>query len=419
MKIHQLKKSKFGKDTIWLIFGQFVAMGAGFTLNVYIGYRFDMNSLGLFNQSLAIYLILAILFSLGLNNTLLKKISEKKQDINHEGRLFTNNLLITIVASTSLSAIFMFTILKFPNLLPSDELASTLPSMFLALPLFCVNKNFAALYSGKRDQKKYALQRVFRWSILVVVFLAGDLANSPIQPLMFAFLFIEAILVVINSILCRKYFNFNISIHIIQSSLYFGLGSYISEITSTVNRYADVVIVAYFLTGEEAGQYSFVAYFVRTLYIFPGVVMQNISPIVSHHWQRKTIADLNQKLRKVRSVNIIVLTLQLGALILLFRILIEMQEGFESSFGGFLIALVGTFLFAQIYWGGSVLIMTERLRANFYRTVLILVANVTICVLGSYTMGFIGSSIALSMSALISFLLLRSFVQRKTGIQLI
>ena len=198
------------------------------------------------------------------------------------------------------------------------------------------------------------------------------------------------------------------------------MGSYISEITSTFNSSIDIILVAYFLTEQEAGQYSFIAFFVRTLYVFPGILSQNISPIISNHWMRKTIDKLNIKLAKVRSINLIVLTVQLIALLVFYKLVIlYLKEGFETTYMAFLIAIAGTFLFAQISWGGSILIMTERLKANFQRTLIVLLLNITVCSIFTSTMGFMGSVTAISVNAILSFLLLKTFVYKKTGVRLI
>jgi O-antigen/teichoic acid export membrane protein len=207
---------------------------------------------------------------------------------------------------------------------------------------------------------------------------------------------------------------------LIRESISFGIGSFISEITSTFNSSIDIILVAYFLSDQEAGQYSFIAFFVRTLYVFPGILMQNISPIISYHWTKKAITELNIKLHKLRSINMIVLSLQFLMLLVFYKIVIlRIKEGFETTYAAFIIAMMGTFLFAQISWGGSILVMTEKLKANFYRTFIVLILNVIVCTLFSYAFGFIGSVTAISANALLSFLLLKTFVYRKTGVKLI
>ena len=412
--------SKFGIDTLWLLLGQSSAMGAGLFLNLFIGYKYGTASLGIFNQSLAYYLILSTLFALGLNNTLIKKVSEKSRNNADENKLFTTNILVTLLVSASLSSLVIIVIRFSPNLLASVQLQNTLPVMLMALPFFSINKNFGAYYNGNRKQKSVAFQRIYRWAGPALLFFAGSLYQYSIDELMLSFLIVEGTLTLINITQNIKHFNFSISTKLIRESITFGMGSYISEITSTFNSSIDIILVAYFLTEQEAGQYSFIAFFVRTLYVFPGILSQNISPIISNHWMRKTIDKLNIKLAKVRSINLIVLTVQLIALLVFYKLVIlYLKEGFETTYMAFLIAIAGTFLFAQISWGGSILIMTERLKANFQRTLIVLLLNITVCSIFTSTMGFMGSVTAISVNAILSFLLLKTFVYKKTGVRLI
>jgi O-antigen/teichoic acid export membrane protein len=420
LRILHFNISKFGKDTIWLLFGQATAMGAGLFLNLFIGFKYGTAALGVFNQSLAYYLILSTVFALGLNNTLVKKIAEKSRSEAEENKLFTANLFITIIVSSVLSSTLILVLLSFPGMLATEELVKTVPTMLLALPLFCINKNFGAFYSGNRKQKFFAYQRIYRWGGLAVLFYVGGYYQYPIEQLIHSFLFIEGTLTLLNLALNHKRITFNISLKLIRESFRFGMGSYISEITSTFNNSIDIILVAYFLSDQEAGQYSFIAFFVRTMYVFPGILMQNISPIISNHWMRKTISELNNKLHKVRLINMIVLTLQLLLLLVAYKLIIlQIKDGFEATYGSFVIAIVGTYVFAQISWGGSILIMTERLKANFHRTIIVLILNIVVCSIFTYTFGFLGSVVAISTNAILSFLLLKTFVYRKTGVRLI
>ncbi|MFT5822590.1 MAG: O-antigen/teichoic acid export membrane protein [Crocinitomix sp.] len=162
------------------------------------------------------------------------------------------------------------------------------------------------------------------------------------------------------------------------------------------------------------------AFFVRTLYVFPGILMQNVTPHISYHWKKNEINILNGKLKKVRNINLIVLLFQFLMLLAIYKfVILHITVGFESTYGAFFIATIGTLIFAQISWGGSVLVMTEKLKANFQRTLIVLILNITVCTLFTSSLGFIGSVSAISFNAVLSFLLLRRFVYRQTGLQLI
>ncbi|NRA11559.1 MAG: oligosaccharide flippase family protein [Crocinitomicaceae bacterium] len=76
MKFKQIFISKFSQDTIWLAIAQVAVISSGLFINIFLGNQIGIENLGLFHQSLAFYLILSTLFALGLNNSLIKKVSE-------------------------------------------------------------------------------------------------------------------------------------------------------------------------------------------------------------------------------------------------------------------------------------------------------------------------------------------------------
>ncbi|MCJ8292488.1 MAG: oligosaccharide flippase family protein [Crocinitomicaceae bacterium] len=411
---------KFTKDTIWLIGAQVVVMGSALFINLLIGYEYGTASLGIFNQAFSFYIIFSTLFSLGLNNSLIKKIAEKTRNLQQENRLFTVNISTTFIFSLLFSLLLKVITVQFPQLFSSAELVDALHIQIFALPLFSINRTFGAYYSGNRRQMDFALQRIFRWFGIATSMYIGASQGLELTFLMYSFVFIEGLIFIFNGIKNRRHFDFHFNLELVRENLSFGMGSYISEITSVFNSSIDIILVAYFLTQEDAGKYSFIVFFIRTLYVFPGIIMQNISPIVSRYWATNMITKLNDKLKKLRVINIIVLSVQLLMLLGLYKfVIMNVKQGFENTYTGFLIACVGTFMFAQISWGGSILIMTNKLRLNFYRTLSVLAINVLLLSVLTYNLGFNGSVIAISANGLVSFLLLKSFVYRQTGIRLI
>ena len=237
---------------------------------------------------------------------------------------------------------------------------------------------------------------------------------------MASFVIIELLLLLYNLVSNSRILKSKISPRIAKEILFFGLGSYISEITSVVNTSMDVIIVGYILNSKEAGSYSFIVYFIKTLYIFPGILMQNLSPVIAQHWARRTISELNNKLNKLRRVNVVILLLQSVMLIILFiAASYFFKDELSNHLGIFAIALIGSLLFASISWGGSILIMTGKLRANFFRTSSVLLLNILSFGILTSAFGITGSAVAIAFNGLSSFLLLRGFIHHQTGIKLI
>lgn len=420
MKLKALIQSKFTRDTIWLTLAQFVVICSGFFINLFIGREYGFSEIGYFHQSLAFYMILTILFALGINNSVLKNLAERPK-LDAKGKnLFTSAIFLTGILSVGFTAITLLLIRTFPFLLSSPELLGFLKIHLLALPFFCLNKNFAAFYSSRRNQKKLSFIRAVRWAALSALLFLFIQLDFPLQEAIWSFLIVEAGILSYNIFSNQNAFDFRFSKANVLHILRFGLGSYVSEITSVVNTSMDVIIVGYLLSKEDAGCYGFVIYFIKTLYIFPGILMQNLSPIVASHWSQKTIDQLNLQLGKLRKINFSILLLQSVFLMVFFYASTRfLNNGYADTLYPFSIALAGSFIFASISWGGSILIMTGKLKANFYRTSTVLLLNLSTFALLTYYAGFLGSTIAIAINGLFSFLLLRTFIHRQTGIKLI
>ncbi len=418
MRIKELLQSKFSKDTIWLMLAQGLTLLSGFFITIHISLHYGIQELGYFHQSLAFYMILMTLFGFGLNNTLIKKTAVQSSKLIDEARYLATTLSVTFVINLSLSSICLLFLNLNEGLLSSPELTQLVKINLLALPFFGLNKNFGAYYSGQRNQRKVAVIRSVRWILLAGSVLLCSILNYPLEVLMYAFLITETILLSYNLLSNSTIFKFRPSLKLAKEVVLFGLGSYISEITSIVNASADVIIIGYLLSAEDAGNYSFIIYFVKTIYIFPGILMQNVSPIISNHWARNSIPELNKKLSELRNINSTILTVQLIGLTMLFIVLNLWFRNNTIVILPFCISIIGSYFFALISWGGSILIMTGKLRANFYRTLLVLVISILSIFLFTSLFGFIGSAIAISLNGIASFFLLRTFIHQNTGIKL-
>ncbi len=416
----ELLASKFSKDTFWLIGGQATVMLTGLLINTLVSFAYGADELGYFNQALSYYMILSTLFAVGLNNSLIKKLSEGTRSSKEENRLFTSNILSTLAFSGVLTFLSILFIKLNPQLISSKELANILPVQFIALPFFSLNKNFAAYYTGKSNQRQFAIQRIIRWVTIGGIISIGAYLNWALQHLVYAFLSAELLIFIINIISLHAHFDFSVKWVNFKENIVFGLQSYVAEIISILNSYLDLIILGYFLSHEELGIYSFLIFFVRTLYVFPGIMMQNLSPMISKLWSSQSLEALKKRIRTVRKVNLLVVSFQLVCLFIVYKILILfLKQEFAESYWYFVLACIGTYVFSLIYWSGSMLIMAGKLNENILRTILVIVLSLTSTILLGYYFQLLGACIAVSLNGIISFLMTREFIKRILGIKLI
>lgn len=415
--LSKLTQSKFSRDTLWLIGAQATVLMVGFVLNMGIEKHYGIAELGYFSQSVSFYMICSSLFALGLNNTVIKKIADQRLSQEQKHLIFSQNLFLTLAISSVLSVSVFLMLQFFPTLFSSHELVHLLRIHIIGIPFFSVNKQFAAYYTGERQQHLFAIQRFIRWFGIGVLFFAIVFFNFSLVYVIYAFVLIEILLFVFNVYQNFRSIVFRLDREEIKSSLQFGIKSYIAEIVAVFNSNLDLIILGYLLSSVEIGIYSFLIFFVKALYIFPGIIMQNISPLISTLWQNKQIEELQRKIKSVVKVNLIISLIQfIGMIVFYYSIVHLFKTSMDGSAFYFVIAGFGTFIFSLVSWSGSMLVMSGKLRANFYRTLMILIVSTVNILVFGYYFELVGACIAVCINGILNFLIMRILIKKEMGI---
>jgi len=414
----RFRKDKFTSDTGWLIVSQAILITSGLLVNLIIGYQFGADTLGVFNQILGFYLILSTTFSLGINIAIIQKIaSSQAPDFP---KIFSSNIAITTISTLLFSSLTIWVAFFFPTVFSSPELAKGLIITSFSLPLFNWNKNFMAYCTGTRNQKLFSNIRSLRWLLIIFVIGLIALSSKNDELLYWSFFVSELVIFVFFLFKFQGLISMEFEKSEIFSNLSFGLKSFTAETFSIMNDKLDLIIIGYIISSAEAGVYSFFIFFTKSLYIFPGILQQNINPIIGKHWVEDRMGELKKLLKGIRMVNFIVVFIQAVVIFIFYKVLTDyyMVE-FHGSLGYLVISMVGVVPLALIAWGGSILVMTGKLEANILRTLMLLIFTIMSSLMLSYYFGLKGAVWALVLNGLFGFLLLFGFVKRETGIRLV
>ncbi|NVK66294.1 MAG: oligosaccharide flippase family protein [Flavobacteriales bacterium] len=418
--IQKILNSKFSRDTIWLILAQLVVLVVGFLLNFGIEGHYGLDQLGYFTQSTSFYLIFSNLFSLGLNNTTIKRVSEFASNREKQFRIFSQNLMLSLGISVMLSLFVMTLLMIFPKLFSSEEVVALLKIQLIGVPFFCANKQFAALYSGQRRQRTFAIQRLIRWTSIGVLLLIAILIEYPVWYVILAFVVVEIGVFLYNVVRNVSSMRFNWVSEELKANLSFGIKSYIAEILAVFNSNMDVILLGYLLDPKEMGIYSFMIFFIKALYIFPGIIMQNMSPVISVLWESKQIQELQRKVSLVSRVNMIVAFLQfVGVIVVYYLIVTYFKDSMIGSTQFFIIAAIGAFIFSLVSWSGSMLVMSGKLKVNFQRTLLVLIISTINILVFGYYFGLLGAAIAVGLNGVFNFIIMGLLIRKEMGIKVI
>ena len=412
-------KSKFSKDSIWLILSQITLVLCGFSINLIIGKVQGASSLGIFNLAISYYSFFSVIFSFGLNTAILQKVSSNDEGDTVEKEIFSSNFFLLLFSSICLSLLLILISKNFPYLYGKDlSYSSNFIICFFALPFFILNKSYMAYFTGKRNQKMFALIRIFRWLLLLIFITVGVFLEYTITVLLYSFLITESIILLMNLIV-KNNFTLKLSKKRMKDNISFGFKSYTSEMVSDFNDKLDIMIIAHFLTKSDVGIYSFLVFFVKSLYIFPGILQQNFNPIISKLWKIKDFIKINKSIKRIKKINLLIIIAQylfvLGAYIFMINFL---KKEFNNTEYLFIIASIGIFMYATVYWSGGILTMTNQLIPNIYRTSLVLISTVLLTFILCKFYGLLGAVIAVSLNGLIAFFLLKFFIFKTLKIKI-
>jgi O-antigen/teichoic acid export membrane protein len=420
---NKITSSKFSKDTFWLIGSQGILLVSGLLVNLLIGKKLGASELGVFNQVLGYYTVFSTIFSLGLNNSIIKSVSALNGTSNSEKYdkiLFSSNFILTSISSILFTLGFILVALNCKFLFSSKEVSEAIVIPFISLPFYNMNKNFMAYYTAKRMQKQFSIVRSFRWVFIILYITTVLIFTSNVNYVLYAFLFAEVILFIFSFYNLFNILTLKINFHDLKENFLFGLKSFSAEIFAVFNDKFDILIIGYFLTNNEVGVYSFFIFFAKAMYIFPGILQQNLSPIISKHWAENTMNILEIKMKKVLKINLIILLLQfLFTLLFYYILIIYFKKDFQNTFHLLAITLIGVFPSALISWSGSLLVMTGKLKENLIRTFIIMFISIITTFVFTYTFGLIGATIAVSLSSIISVTLMYLMIKKVLGIRIV
>lgn len=410
----ELVKSKFVKDTIWLTIAQFVLAVSGIIINIIIGNKYGSDGLGVFNQALAIFLLLSAFSGLGLNNTTIKKVSEDPNNTENLKLILNSNLLVSTLISLLVLVLGYLVIDKINFLFSSKQVAYGIKFLLYSFPLYGINKILMSFLSGLRMQKQFSIARIIRWfSLIILIIIVSSFTNS-IKFIYLSFIVSETLLLSYLLVKCTPFVGLYFSKITLVDNLSFGLQSYVSEVIAFAKDKLEIILTGYFLSKNEMGIFTFSYSFAAGILIFPSVIMQNFNPIISKLWFQSQIEELKLKIAEIRKKMVIILFPIVLFLFVFYNFLLQYFTNLPITEYLFVfnIMLLGFFLLSVVSWLGSFLIMTHNLYLNIKRVTLLLLFSLISITSMAFYFGILGAALAVFLSAVFALIIIISFVKK-------
>lgn len=421
--IKSLVGYKFVQDSAYIFVSYVILAVSGIIANILIGNTYGAEGLGVFNQTVALYMIFGLIAVFGLNTSVVKYVAQYNKETDIQKEIFTSASLLTSGISIILTLILSLLAACFPSLYFNIDVTRSLTIIVLSLPFFSQNKIFMALLNALRHMKTYAIIQSTRWILIISFILISIFLKKSVYFLSYSFLFSELVIFIYFSVFYSKYF----SLRYRRTSWYrthwiFGSKSVLLGFLSETNNRIDIFFISFFLSNYYVGIYSFAAEIAKGFLNIASVIQLNVNPIVSDLWVKKDLETLKKYTLNISKMMFIIICplLIVAALVYPFFVNLFMSnKAYLESIPVFYILLAGISLPAIYYFAGAYLSMANYLNTSLKNLIIILIYNALSCFLFLHLFGFYGAAVSTSTTYILYVVLIQYYVKKKMGISLI
>ena len=312
-------------DTAWN-YGAFALMAlAGVVLNFFIAAWFGVETLGVFNQIYAIYVVTAQFAVMGFHDSVQKHVAELDHDPG-EARIVSAAALTLAGAMGALVAGSVY-LLSDPIawLIDSQPVGDGIALAAPGLLFFAMNKVLMGVLSGSRRLKPYAAAQGLRVMVILIGCLVIAWLQQPGYVLGVSFTVAEAVLFPVLLYLVRPHpthFSSGIAFwRWFRVHFHFGGKAMINGFLSESYIRIDILMLSVFLSDFEVGIYSFAALFVEGLFQVPVVVRTVTNPELVRLLAGGDKARVIGFCRKVAAMSLGIFIVAAAAVLLVFPFL--------------------------------------------------------------------------------------------------
>ena len=389
---------------------------SGISINFIISFFYDPATLGIFNQTIAIYIIFSMLGSGGINFSVLRSIASSKEQELVE--IIIGALIPTIILSFLSVLLLSYLAIPISKLLESPLLEKSIYFVIPGVLFFSINKVYLGIINGFNQIKKFSLFNISRYLLILLNLFLASMNNLRGYKLSIIFSISELILFIVLTFeikskfqeFCTKKIIKWIKIHTI-----YGFKSITGGMSIELNTKVDILLIGYFLSDNYVGIYSFAAFFAEGFYQLLSSLQNIYNPIIAKDISKNLIKKLQLKVNNDKfRIYIIFAIISIISLILYYLAInnFRILNLYISSFEVFLILMLGLIFSSGYIPFMNIFAMGDKpLWQNIFTTIYV-GSNIILNYLLIPVFNINGAALATSISAIISFTILKIFSKK-------
>jgi O-antigen/teichoic acid export membrane protein len=413
---------RFGRDLVWNVVSVGILAFSGLVISLGIGRYYGPATLGLFNQTFAIYIVASQFAVCGLQLSVVKHTAQYVEENAETSNILAAAALLTALVGSSVSALLFSLKGVVAHILSSPDISISLTYAAPGVLLFAMNKVFLHYINGRRHMRAYAVFQSLRYIALLGGLAVFVLMRMPGVRLAALLPTAEALVSLLLACYVLRLATLPTVAGVrtwIVKHLRFGIRALPAGVLTDTNTRIDVLLLGVFASDYVVGVYSLASMFAQGLARLAYIMMVNVNPIVSKIFHGDQRERLGPMMRRGVRLSYVALGGTVAVAVALYPIILRLalhHADFAVSWA--LFGIIGAGIALASGYLPFLMVLNQTGHPVSY-TLLLLGTGATraaLCLILIPLVGVYGAAAAAGASFLVSAVLLRAFVRCKLEI---
>lgn len=413
--IRKIYKSENNKN----IFLNYIAFGLqilfGFLTTIFILYYQGIEGLGVFTQLYAILVVCSQLGVLGINDSVLQKVSILSKNDN----ILVTALRASIINASLISIIIFNSDYFFNFFFKSEIINNNLNYLSFAIFLLIINKVFFSFINAKKWFKLFAFINFLRPLLIFFILLIFIFLDINSTKLALIFLLSELFMFVFLCFKCSNYFLYKIfiiEIRLLLSHYKFGSKVSINSVLSESFIRVDILVLGFFLNDELIGIYAFAALFFEGIYQLSIVLRNIINPDINNYFKKNKLDKIYILIKKTTIFSFIITFIGCVVTLGIFPFVLDLfdMSSLKYSYEIIKVLFIGNLLYCIIVPSENFLFIINKPLIQSYYMGTICTINILLNIIFINNFGLIGAAYATTITYGMSIIIFNIFVGKFT-----
>ena len=414
----------FKVNLIWNYCSLIFLAISGITINIVISIFYSPETLGVFNQVLAGYIVFSMLGTGGINFSVLRAIQSNIKDINEVKTVIAGCFIPTLFASSFVTLVYFLIIEPTTLLLDSKSVGIGMKYIMPGIFFFSINKVLIyGIINGFNRMISFSIYQSLRYILILsslVLCLIYKIQGNKLTLIFTTSEIILFIFLIIDISLYIRWWDKNLLNKWVKRHLKYGIKCLVGGMLIELNTRVDIIMIGIFMSDEKVGIYSFAALFAEGFYQLL-IVLQNIlNPIIARQFSESKLNEFYKKFENIKQktyralIFICILSIIFYPLVLNF---FTNKNEFANSYIPFSILVIGITIASGYIPFYNIFSMSDMPRLQSIFMLLIFLTNVILNSIFIPIFGLYGAALGTGISFIVSVYYFKYFSKNYIGLK--